>query len=116
MTSTGLITALLIYLASSLLILLVCDALLRRWWMGGRKFCMLLLCALLLTPGPSNDSFTLYSPAIIGILFNLLAHTWIGVLRSLAPLCLMFSVLSLFAGLSRSRNEPKNSAVTAFRE
>lgn len=53
---------------------------------------LVMLAVIIFTPGTSDEALNHIGPACIGVLFNLMAHSLTGVLRSLLPLVLVGSL------------------------
>ncbi len=104
-----LLTALLIYLASALVIVLIMDFITRRWRSTARRYVLIWTFAVLFTPAPANDQFSLLAPACVGMVYNLLTHSLSGMARSMAPIALVLAVLSLIVSWIPVRSQPASA-------
>ncbi len=82
----SLLGAWLIYLLSATLIILLSYHLMLHFFGRMPRAVLAALLVLLLTPAPTDATMQHVGPATIALLFDLLAHSRIGVLRALLPL------------------------------
>ena len=94
----SLLIAWLIYVTSGLVLLLLAHVLLQRWWPEARAGLLVAMAILIFTPGPSEATFTHIGPAIIGVLFNVMSHSWLGVVRSVLPLTVVGALVTAVMG------------------
>lgn len=94
----SLLMALLIYVMSGLVLLLLAHILLQRWWPEARSGLLVAMAVLMFTPGPSEATLTHVGPAMIGVLFNVMAHSWLGVVRSAIPLTVVGALVTAILG------------------
>ncbi len=96
----------LVYLLSAtLLILLSCHLMLRFLGRIPRALLAALL-VLLLTPCPTDATLQHVGPATVTLLFEVLAHSRIGMLRALLPLAVMATLAAVILAWVLPRRQP----------
>ncbi len=94
MISMSLLGACLIYALAAAVVLLLSYQLALRWLGHVPRALMATLLVLLLTPTPTDADFQNFAPASVTVLFELLSHSRLGVLRALLSLGVTATLVS----------------------